>query len=262
MSLYKNDILGYVKQAVKSILDQTFADFDFYIQYDGPVKEEVDEYLAEINDDRLKLYRRENNKGLACSLNELLDRVLNHGYDYIARMDADDMSMPERFENQLEYLKTHPDCDIVGTWAIEIKSDDSEFYKKQMPLSHEECWQFYMKRNPMIHPTVMFRKSYFEKAGYYPEHTFQEEDTMLWASGFANGCVFANIPEYLYRFRIDDQFFNRRKGLRFAVDTFNIRHQIRKKLGFPIVADIYALLFAASKIMPETILKILYKIAR
>lgn len=261
MSVYYKEQPLYLQKALNSLFNQTKKAKEVILVEDGPLGAELQDTIHQFERSysELKVIKLENNGGLAHALNVALSECKT---DYIARMDTDDISKPLRFEKQVDFLDSHQEVDCVGTWAIEIRSDDSEFYKKQMPLSHEECRQFYMKRNPMIHPTVMFRKSYFEKAGYYPEDTFQEEDTMLWANGFANGCVFANIPEYLYRFRIDDQFFNRRKGLKFSIDTFNIRHQIRKKLGFPIVADMYALLFAASKMMPEPILKLLYKIAR
>ena len=262
MSLYKNDVLHYVNKAVTSIINQSFTDFDFYIQYDGPVKEEIDSFLSDIKDSRIHIYRRTENKGLAHSLNELLKIVLSGEYEYVARMDADDMSLENRFEKQVNFLDDNPNIDCVGTWAIEIKADESEFFRKQMPITHEECRKFYMKRNPMVHPTVMFRRSFFEKAGLYPEDTYQEEDTMLWANGFCSGCVFSNIPEYLFKFRIDDSFFNRRKGFRYAKDTFFIRHRIKRMLNFPLKADIYAFLFATSKIMPGSVLKLVYKIAR
>ena len=262
MSLYKNDDFHYVNKAVTSIINQSFTDFDFYIQYDGFVKEEIDSFLSDIKDSRIHVHRRTVNMGLAHSLNELLKIVMSGEYEYIARMDADDMSLDGRFEKQVIYLDDNPDIDCVGTWAIEIKADETEFFRKQMPITHEECRKFYMKRNPMIHPTVMFRRSFFEKAGIYPEDTFQEEDSMLWANGFFNGCKFANIPEYLYKFRIDEKFFNRRKGIRYAKETFIIRHKIRKMLGFPVVVDFYAFLFAVSKMMPGPVLNLLYKFAR
>ena len=67
-----------------------------------------------------------------------------------------------------------------------------------MPITHEECLELFKKRDCMIHPTVMFRRSYFEKAGLYPEDTYFGEDTMMWAKGFKSGCKFANVPEYLF----------------------------------------------------------------
>ena len=123
MSLYKSDILEYVRLAVDSVLSQTYADFDFYIQFDGSVSKDIDDYLSNIQDERVSIFRRDANKGLAFSLNELLDRVMPNAYQYIARMDADDISMPERFEKQIAFMDAHPEVDCLGTWAIEIKSD-------------------------------------------------------------------------------------------------------------------------------------------
>lgn len=73
---------------------------------------------------------------------------------------------------------------------------------EKMPITHEECLELFKKRDCMIHPTVMFRRSYFEKAGLYPEDTYFGEDTMMWAKGFKSGCKFANVPEYLFKFRL------------------------------------------------------------
>ena len=89
MSLYKNDQLKYVQLAVESILNQTYKDFDFYIQYDGFVTPEVDEYLSSLKDERVNIYKRSENKGLAQSINDLLSVVMPQGYEYIGRMDAD-----------------------------------------------------------------------------------------------------------------------------------------------------------------------------
>lgn len=262
MSLYKGDILEYVMYAVRSVLNQSFSDFDFYIQYDGYVQKDVDEYLSSINDERIQFTKRNENKGLAYSLNELLSIVLPKGYDFIARMDADDISLPERFEKQLCYMEAHPECDAVGTWAYEIKSDGSEFYKKKMPVTHEECRDFFMQRDCMIHPTIMFRRSYFEKAGVYSLDTYFGEDTMMWAQGFANGCKFANIPEYLFKFRLNDDFFSRRRGWKHAKGILTLRWKVNKMLHYPLKAYVYAIAYAGAKLMPTKVLNWIYQQAR
>ena len=230
MSLYKNDRLEFVKLAVESILSQTYNDFDFYVQYDGPIRLEVDEFLSGLDDKRVKIQKRAENKGLAQSLNDLLAIVMPMDYKYIARMDADDISLPERFEKQLEYFEAHPELECLGTWAIEITSNGEEYYRKQMPESNEACLDLFRKRDPMIHPTVMFRKSYIEKAGVYALDTFFGEDTMMWAQGFAAGCKFGNVPEYLFKFRLDDNFFERRRGWKYAKGIWELRHRVNKML--------------------------------
>lgn len=262
MSLYKNDTAHYVSLAVESILSQTYKDFDFYIQYDGFVQPEVDNYLSSLSDERIQIYKRNENKGLAQSLNDLLNIVMPKGYEFIARMDADDISLPVRFERQIDYLLKHPKVECLGTWAIEITSNGDEYFRKQMPETHEECRQMFKKRDCMIHPTVMYRRSYIEKAGLYSLDTYFGEDTMMWAQGFASNCVFANVPEYLFKFRLDDNFFERRRGWKHAKGIFTLRHKVNKMLHFGLMADGWALAYAMAKMMPKSILNIIYKTAR
>ena len=262
MSLYRSDILPYVSLAVQSILNQTYGEFDFYIQYDGYVQREVDEYLSGIKDARVRIYRRDKNKGLAQSLNDLLAVVMPLEYTFIARMDADDISMHDRFEKQIAYMEAHPETECLGTWAIEINSDGSEYYRKQMPETHEGCWKLFMIRDCMIHPTVMFRRSYIEKVGFYSLDTYFGEDTMMWAQGFANGCKFANIPEYLFKFRLNDDFFNRRRGWKHAKGILTLRWKVNKMLHYPLKAYLYAIAYAVAKMMPTKVLSIIYKTVR
>ena len=262
MSIYKNDKLKFVKLAIDSILNQTYTDLDFYIQYDGNICPEVDAYIMSLVDDRVKVKKRIENKGLAQSLNDLLHVVMPQGYEYIARMDADDISMPDRFEKQLAYLRSHPDVECLGTWAIEINSKGEEYYRKQMPETHKDCYEMFRKRDCMIHPTVMYRRSYIEKAGMYALDTYFGEDTMMWAQGFKAGCVFANVPEFLLQFRLDDNFFERRRGWKHAKGIFTLRHRVNKMLNYGVISDFWALAYAAAKMMPKFILNIIYKTAR
>lgn len=262
MSLYKNDRLEFVKLAVESILIQSYHNFDFLIQYDGPIKEDVDTYLMGLNDKRIKIYKRKENKGLAQSLNDLLTIVMSSDYDFIARMDADDISEANRFERQIQYFIEHSEVECLGTWAIEIMSDGSEYYRKQMPETHKECKDFFRKRDCMIHPTVMFRRSYIEKSGFYSLDTYFGEDTMMWAQGFSTGCVFANVPEFLFRFRLDNNFFNRRRGWKHAKAIFTLRHKVNRMLNYGLIADFWALAYAMVKMMPTCILNLIYKTAR
>lgn len=262
MSLYKNDTLEYVRFAVESILNQSYGQFDFFILYDGYIPQNVDDYLSGLRDERIRINRREENKGLAYSLNELLGIVMPQNYEYIARMDADDISLPERFAKQVAFLNTHPETECLGTWAIEINSDGSEFYRKQMPETHEGCWEQFMVRDCMIHPTVMFRKSYIEKAGFYSLDTYFGEDTMMWAQGFAAGCKFANVPEYLFKFRLNDDFFNRRRGWKHAKGILTLRWRVNKMLNYPLKAYLYAIAYAGAKMMPTKVLNLIYKKAR
>ena len=264
MSIYKNDNLLAVTQSIESILRQAYEKIEFYIQLDGEIRSDVLQYLRGlcIQDIRVKILNRTLNRGLAYSLNELLNIVLTKEYEYIARMDADDISMPERFVKQIAFMNSHPDIDCLGTWAIEIDDDGKEYFRKKMPITHEECLELFKKRDCMIHPTVMFRRSYFEKAGLYPEDTYFGEDTMMRAKGFKSGCKFANVPEYLFKFRLDSNFFERRRGWKHAKSIYTLRHRVNRMLGFGWKEDCYALLYAMAKLMPKSILDIIYKTVR
>lgn len=263
MSLYVKDTLSRVQEAIESLLNQTYTSFNLYIICDGPIKSDVDSFLTSLLTKQIFINKREKNFGLAYSLNELLNTILkNEDCTYIARMDADDISMPERFAKQIAFMDSHLDIDCLGTWAIEIDNDGNEYFRKKMPVTHEECFELAKKRDCMIHPTVMFRRSYFEKAGLYPEDTYFGEDTMLWANGFKNGCQFANVPEYLFKFRLDLNFFERRRGWKHAKSIYTLRRRVNRMLGFGWKEDCYALMYAMAKLMPKSVLDIIYKTVR
>lgn len=265
MSIYKNDRLEYVKLAVESILDQTYRKFDFYIQYDGPIRSEVDEYLSGLTDKRVKIQRRRENKGLAQSLNDLLAVVLPQGYEYIARMDADDISLPDRFEKQIVYLDIHKDIDCLGGAINEIDEQGENRGKvTRYPCEPDEARCFFSKRNPVAHPTVMMRKSMFEKAGcYYPLDFVRNEDTMLWYKAYLGGAKIANLSDVLLHFRMTDAMFTqRRNGKEFAKSQLELRKMINKDLEFGAMANVYAYAMYLLMISPAWLLKMAYRILR
>lgn len=265
MSLYKNDILDYVKLSIDSILEQTYDDFDFYIQIDGEIRSDVDTYLKSINDKRLKIYYRRDNKGLAYSLNELLALIRPYDYTYIARMDADDISLPNRFHKQVEYLEMNPMVDMVGGAINEIDADGNDRGKvTKYPTDSDDCKAFFAKRNPVAHPTVLFRRSFFNKTGWaYPMDYIRNEDTRLWHEGYKNGCVIANISDVVLHFRMTDSMFeNRRRGVKFAKSQLELRKQIKRDLGYGFSAELYAYATFLLMISPSYIIKLAYKILR
>lgn len=265
MSLYKNDRLDNVKLAVESILNQTFRDFDFYIQFDGPIDVSTEDYLRKIKDRRVMVNERNENKGLAISLNELLSVVQGYDYSFIARMDADDISILERFEKQIAYLQKHPEVDIVGGAINEI---DEKGYNRgkviRYPCEPDECYKFFAKRNPVAHPTAMFRRSFFEKAGWsYPTEFVRNEDTCLWLKGYKHGCKIANVPDVVLNFRMTDNMFRqRRNGKIFAKSQLELRKKIAKELEYGPMSFVYAYAMYILMISPSWLLKLAYKVLR
>ena len=265
MALYKNDCLEYVRLSVDSILNQSFKDFDLYLQYDGPVAKEVDVYLSTITDERLILHKRDENKGLAYSLNELLEIVYPKCYEYIARMDADDISLPNRFEKQLDFLASNPEIDIVGGSVNEIDENGKDRnHVATYPTSPEDCVRFFSKRNPFAHPAVIFRRSFFEKTGcFYSTEYMRNEDTSLWLEGFKKRIKGANLQDVVLNFRVTEEMFTqRRNGFEFANSQLQLRKKIIKELGFGFMSYVYAYAMYLLMVSPSWILKIAYKVLR
>lgn len=265
MSLYKNDRLEFVKLAVGSILSQTYKEFDYYIQFDGAIDSNIEAYLRDLKDERIKISARSENKGLAYSLNELLQIVIPQGYEYIARMDADDISMSDRFEKQLAYLETHKDIDCLGGAINEIDETGGDRNKvTSYPCAPDDTRRFFCKRNPVAHPTVMMRRSMFDKAGcYYPTDFVRNEDTMLWYKAYMGGAKIANLPDVLLNFRMTDAMFTqRRNGKVFAKSQLEMRKIINKDLQFGSIANCYAYAMYLLMISPSWLLKLAYRILR
>lgn len=265
MSLYIKDNVSYVQLAIESVLNQSIPDFDLYIIADGPVSPQIDSYISSLDDERIIIKRRNENKGLAESLNELLDVVLQKGYDYIARMDADDIAVIDRFEKQVSFLEGHPEVDIIGG-AINIIDENGEEKGRVsvFPIKHSECFTQFAKRVPVAHPTVIFRRRFFEKTHcLYPTEYLRNEDTALWLEGFKHGVVFSNLPDVVLNFReTNAMYYQRRGGRIFAKSQLELRKKIKKELVYGYSSVLYAYAVYLMMLSPGFIRKAAYKLFR
>lgn len=267
LPVYKKDSINYLHLAVDSILKQTYTNFHLYIGVDGPVGKELSDFL-ELEDGQTKVTVTwfDENRGLACVLNDLLDICFKEGYEYIARMDADDISMTDRFEKQIAYLEEHPEIDVVGG-AIKEIDEEGKLRNKTIvyPEGPEECRAFFSKRNPHAHPAVLFRRSFFDKLNgkkYRPEYR-QNQDTMLWFDGMMAGTQHTNIPDVVLNFRMTNAMFKkRRNGWDFAKKQFNDRLMINKGLGYGWKADVYGFAMFCMLVSPVWVKKIAYRVFR
>ncbi|MDO9580629.1 MAG: glycosyltransferase [Bacteroidales bacterium] len=256
MSVYMNDRLSFVKESVESILSQTFLDYHLYIAFDGPVSLDIESYISNLKDERIRLYRIEKNRGLASALNYLLEMVIkNPEYKLIARMDADDISASSRFEKQRDFLLNNIDISCVGSWYEEINGEGMHLSFRKLPTAHEDLRKCYRARTPFAHPSVMYRRSLIEIAGFYPINTILMEDNVLWGRALKAGLKFANIPEYLLKFRIDEDFYMRRSGYKYGWHYIINRFKINKLLKLPLYVYIISFLIGIIKMMPSFILK-------
>ena len=207
MSVYNGE--RFLAPAIDSILAQTFGNFEFLILDDGSQDSTaaiIAGYAA--RDARIRPIIREN-RGLVASLNELLAEARA---PLVARMDADDISLPERFEQQIGFLAGHPDHGVLGTRTTDIDEAGQVFALNlpEHPLTHEAFLQQIERNGPLLaHPTVMFRREVVLAAGGYHGAFRHCEDYDLWLR-LAQRTRVANLPERLlcYR-RSPDQVSNR-----------------------------------------------------
>ncbi|HOV13573.1 MAG TPA: glycosyltransferase [Spirochaetota bacterium] len=186
----------YLKEAIDSILKQTFTDFEFIIINDGS-KDNSEEIIKSYKDYRI-IYISQQNRGLAATLN--IGIKLSKG-KYIARMDQDDISLPVRFEKQIDFLEKNINYDLVGTWAKIFPDKTNKRFHKH-PTDNIKLKYFLLFNNPFVHSSVMIRKSVFDKVGFYSEDKGRQppEDYELW-SRIARVSFIANIPEVLLFYR-------------------------------------------------------------
>ena len=214
MSVYKNEKVEYFIQAVDSLLNQTIRPEQIVLVRDGSVYEELQNFIAKyVNDysDVFTYLPLEQNGGLGNALRYGLTYCRN---ELIGRMDTDDISVPDRFEKQLEFMKNNPDVDIVGGNISEFANEPTEIVDYRIvPQTHEEICQYMKSRSPFNHVTVMFKKSALERVGSY-ESFYLFEDWYLWVKMYLSGANFANINVVLVNVRISDMA-NRRGGMKY-----------------------------------------------
>ena len=215
-SAYKNDNSEFVRVALDSMLiNQTVKPTEIVLVRDGQVPEVLDRLLDEYEaryPDVFNIIRLEQNGGLG---NALKLGVENAKYDIIARMDSDDICLPNRFELQLKYLEQHPEVDILGGQISEfIGIPENIIGKRVVPCTNSEIYNFMKSRCAFNHVTVMFHKDAVLKAGNYQDW-FWNEDYYLWVRMMKTKCQFANVPEVLVNVRSGADLYARRGGRKY-----------------------------------------------
>jgi len=182
----------YLREAIESILNQTYTDFEFIILNDGST-DTTEEIILSYDDPRMVYVKNEKNLQIVKTLNKGI--ALAKG-KYVARMDADDLSFPERFEVQIKFLEKNKDIDICGTY---IKFFGKKYGIQKYPTSHEEIKVNLLFNAALAHPSVMARRSFFIENAY-EENYNKAEDYALWVKTI-DKYRFANIPSVLLAYR-------------------------------------------------------------
>jgi glycosyltransferase involved in cell wall biosynthesis len=250
MSIYKNDDPQYLKLALDSIiLQQSLKPTEVVIIGDGPVPDALKEAVGEevtkgatVGVD-VRFLPQERNRGLGEALRIACE---NCQYDYIARMDSDDISLPDRFEKQMRVFDEHPDVGMVGGMITEfVGTPDHIVDRRVLPLDNEGIYKMMQTRCGVNHVTVIIRKSDLMAAGNY-SGKYRQEDFYLWARMMKNGVKIMNIPDVVVNVRSGADQFARRGGMRYFHQHMMVFKYMYHEglISWPMLMKNYCLRFA------------------
>lgn len=234
MSVYHAEIPNQLDQAISSIVNQTRRPDEIVIVIDGPVSSDltkiIDRWSNQYND-VFKVVKLQENCGLGLALRAGCDACTG---EIIARMDSDDISLPNRFEKQLCFFFENPDTDVLSSWVGAFSNDpDTIFFVRRGPTRHNEISALSRFRFPMNHPATMMRAEVVRQAGGYCNRPGLE-DYHLWARMLLNGAKMATIPEVLYKLRCNSQLVRRRRGWTRAIRHVSLQYEFLR-MGFTTI---------------------------
>ena len=224
MLVYAGDRPDQFDAALRSITAQTLPPAEIVLVVDGPVPEGTDSVIRKYREElassgtEFRVIRSEKNLGCGGA------KRLGFGqcaYPLIAMMDADDLSVPDRFEKQMQFFRVHPDTAAAGGMITEFVSaeDPTDISRKAgirtVPETDAEIKDYLKKRCPMNHVSVMVKKDEIEAVGGYMEGYYQNEDMYLWIRLAAAGGKFGNLPDNLVNVRVGEEMYQRRGGMKY-----------------------------------------------
>ena len=259
LSVYRKEKTEFLTEALKSIIEQTLPPDEIVLVEDGPLLQEQENVISQFaaQHGMVRIVKLPQNQGLGKALNEGLKHCT---YDLVARMDTDDIALPDRFEKQTAFMEAHPEIDACSGWIDEfIGTPDNIVSRRTLPETSEELYKFGKSRNPLNHPAVMFRKSVVLKAGGY-QHFPLFEDYYLWVRMMMKGSKLYNLQEPLLLFRSSQDMYKRRGGMKYALTELRFQRTIHK-LGYISLTKMWAnsLTRFIARIIPNKLRGLLYK---
>lgn len=243
-------------EAIESILNQTYTDWKMIMCDDASTDNtySVAEKYVKKYSEKFILVKNEKNMGLNFTLNHCLKYV---DAKYVARMDADDISCPERFEKEIGFLENNPEYAIVST-QMEYFDEQGVFGKSR--ANGEPTCESIVKGTPFCHAPCMVRREAYEAVGGYSvsKKLLRVEDYELWVKMYAKGFKGYNLPEILYRMR-DDRTATKRRKFKYRVNEAYVKYLAIKKLELKKRNYIYMLKSVLVGMLPEGIYTYLHK---
>lgn len=225
LSVYSGDKPGHVDTAIESIFWQTQQPAELVIVQDGPIRGELAEVLTTWQQklpETVNIVVLDENQGLGRALQVGLEHC---SYELVARMDADDISVPTRLEKQVAFMTENPNVDVLGGYIAEFSDDPDQIDSiRSVPTDSEEAAERAAYRCPLNHPTVMYRKSAILAAGGYGDRRSMQ-DHELWIRLLNHGYTITNLPEVLVKARAGAELYDRRGGFDYAKTEFLLYYE-------------------------------------
>lgn len=231
----------YISSAIESILNQTFKKFELIIINDASSDKTLDIIKVFLRkDSRVKLINNDTRLDIAASLNKGISVAESN---IIARMDADDISLPQRLELQYKIINSSKNIAVVGANIVILDTDENEIAVRNYPDSSKKLKGCLFKYSPFAHPVVCFRKNMFEEVGKYNPKYSPTEDLDLWFR-FGSRYTFESIPEPLLKYRLNEKSSSHISLKEVEILVFKIRLDAIIKYGYrPSLYDIIYNLF-------------------
>ncbi|MGG7048304.1 MULTISPECIES: glycosyltransferase [unclassified Campylobacter] len=263
ISIYVKEKPEYFNRAMQSIWDeQSIRPNEIVLVQDGALTQDLYAIIEKWKNklgNILKIIQLEKNLGLGDALAIGLKKCSN---EIVARMDTDDISLPDRFEKQLKVFKEQ-DVDVCSGWISEFEGHESRIYAfRKLPEYHYDIVKFAKARSPLNHPAVMFKKSAVLESGNYQKMLFIE-DYYLWVRMILKGYKFYNLQCVIVNMRAGHSQLSRRQGIKYAINELKVQI-LFYKMGF---LNFYgfsrnSILKFLVRIMPNFVVKIIYKFFR
>lgn len=258
MSVYHKETPEYLRQSINSMLKQTIKPDEIVLVKDGPLTVALEEVIEEYKDNPiLNIISLEENVGLGKALNFALSKCRN---DIVARMDTDDISKVDRCEKQLLKLNQNKEISVVGSVLGEFIGGSSNIVAyKDVLQNHKDIANLMKYRNPINHPSVMYRKKDVMTSGNYKDWPLNE-DYYLWIRMLQKGFKFSNINEPLVLMRITDETYLRRGGWEYFINQKRLFDFMLKNKMINIFQYLYnnGIGFVIRILLPNKLRKLIY----
>jgi glycosyltransferase, family 2 len=261
LSLYIKEKPEFLRECLESLKNQTLPATEIVMVYDGSITTELEEVVTQfITFLPIKIIRLPQNVGLGKALNEGLKHC---SYNWVFRMDTDDICLPERFAKQVNFISQYPDVVLFSGHIAEFTEDKTIVISyRKVPIGNEKIKKYALSRSPFNHMAVAFLKDIIEEVGGYQHHLFLE-DYNLWLRVIAKGYEVGNMNEILLLARTGDGMVSRRRGKQYIKgewELFKLKRNL--KLQNVFLGFFTFLLRVIPRMLPTKILKRIYTFLR